>query len=286
MEYALMNAHFSASSMTTVRITTLTALLCSWVILSVASASGSATTGGGTADLSKFPDISGLRLGMPLQEAAAVMKRLYPRGVAQTNLGPFGPQHVSAPGLLRAQGDGRDAAAVDFTGLPNAPIAWQISRNLVQPNVAHAVIVSGLRQRWGKETYASGPGGGSVTDDSQIQQMWWVFDEQGHLTSKATLVNGTPFGCGTYYGTDGNGHLYLDFALGRDDGLPSYCRSSYVGVQVTISATPILTDLYISIVDLPLMARAAKASGTWATGLDDKARQQELQRENQAKPQL
>jgi hypothetical protein len=240
----------------------------------------------GPADLSKFPDISGLRLGMSLTDATAVMKKLYPRGVGQMNVGPFGPQHVSKVGVLRAQGDGRDAAAVDLTGPPNAPIAWQISRNLIQPKVAHNVIVDSLRKKFGKETYATGPAQRPITDDSQIQQMWWVFDEQGHLMPQARMINGTPFGCGSYYNTDGSEHVYLDFARGNAEGLPTYCTSSYVGVQATMSTDPILTDLYISIVDLPLMVRYAKASGAWAKTMDDKARQQDEQRANQLKPVL
>ena len=240
----------------------------------------------GPADLSKFPDISGLRLGMSLTDATTVMKKLYPRGVGQMNVGPFGPQHVSRVGVLRAQGDGRDAAAVDLTGPPNAAIAWQISRNLTQPKVAHNVIVDSLRKKFGKETYATGPAQRPITDDSQIQQMWWVFDEQGHLMPQARMINGTPFGCGTYYNTDGSEHVYLDFARGNAEGLPTYCTSSYVGVQATMSTDPILTDLYISIVDLPLMVRYAKASGAWAKTMDDKARQQDEQRANQLKPEL
>ena len=240
----------------------------------------------GPADLSKFPDISGLRLGMSLTDATTVMKKLYPRGVGQMNVGPFGPQHVSKVGVLRAQGDGRDAAAVDLTGPPNAPIAWQISRNLIQPKVAHNVIVDSLRKKFGKETYATGPAQRPITDDSQIQQMWWVFDEQGHLMPQARMINGTPFGCGSYYNTDGSEHVYLDFARGNAEGLPTYCTSSYVGVQATMSTDPILTDLYISIVDLPLMVRYAKASGAWAKTMDDKARQQDEQRANQLKPVL
>ena len=237
-------------------------------------------------DLSRFPDISGLRLGMPLAEATAVMKKLYPRGVGQMNVGPFGPQHVSTVGVLRAQGEGRDFAAVDLTGPPNTPIVWMISRNVIQPNVAHDVLVAGLRKKFGKETYASGPGSRPVSEDSQIQKMWWVYDEQNHLLSRATMIGGTPFGCGSHYSTDGSSHTYLDFAAGRDEGLPTYCTSSYVGVEATFSTDPILTDLYLNIVDLPLMVRYAKASGAWAQILNDKAHQQELERSNQAKPTL
>jgi hypothetical protein len=248
--------------------------------------SGAAAAPAGPPDLSKIPDISGLRLGMSLADATAVMKKLYPRGVGQLNGGPFGHQQANSVAVLRATGDFRDAAAVDLTSPPNAPVVWQISRDLVQPKVAHNVIVAGLRQKFGKETYASGPAGRPITDDSQIQKMWWVFDEQGHLMAQAKMISDSPFGCGSHYSTDGSSHTYQDFALGRDEGLSTYCTSSYVGVEATMSTNPILEDFLLSIVDLPLMVRSAKATGAWANGQDDKARQQEIQRENQAKPTL
>ena len=62
---------------------------------------------------SKLPDISGLHLGIPLADATALMKKMYPRGVGVMNGGPLGPQNQTAVDVLRAQGDGRDIAGVD-----------------------------------------------------------------------------------------------------------------------------------------------------------------------------
>lgn len=239
----------------------------------------------GRLDPSKLPDISGLHLGVSLAEAKVAMQKWYPRGVAVTNGGPFGPQHQTFVGVFRATGDGGDAAGVDLTMPPNAQVVWHFSRNLVQPKVAHNVLVAGLRQKYGKETYAAGPGG-PITDDSQIEQMWWVFDEQGHLLSQAKIISGSPFGCGSFYNTDGSFNSYRKVALGQDDGLSTYCHSSYVGVQATMSNDPILNYIFLDVVDLPLMVRSATATGAWAKGQDDKARQQELEREKQVKPQL
>lgn len=239
----------------------------------------------GRLDPAKLPDISGLHLGVSLVEAKAVMQKWYPRGVAVTNGGPFGPQHQTPVGTFRATADGGDEAGVDLTMPPNAQVVWHVSRRLPQPKVAHNVLVAGLRQKYGKETYAAGPGG-MTTDDNRIQQMWWVFDEQGHLASQSKIINATPFGCGSFYNADGSFYSYQKITLGQDDGLSTYCHSSYVGVQATMSNDPILNDIYLDIVDLPLMVRSAKATAAWANGMNDKARQQELEREKQTKPQL
>jgi hypothetical protein len=189
--------------------------------------------------------------------------------------------------VLRAHGDGNDAAGVDFTMPPNAQAVWHMSRTVLQPNVAHNVVVASLRKKYGKETYAAGPAQRPITDESQILQMWWVFDEAGHLLPQAHIINGSPFGCGSFYNTDGipfDG--YRAIMQGRDTGLSTYCASSYVGVQATMTNQPILTELLLDIVDIPLMVRSAKATGAWEKGMNDKARQQELQRENSAKPTL
>jgi hypothetical protein len=224
---------------------------------------------------------------MSLAEAKAAMQKWYPRGFSPLPAGPFGPQHLTTPGGFRGTGDFRDATAVDVTGPPYPPVVWNLSRDINQPKVAHSIVVNALREKYGKETYAAGPGGTPVTDDSQIQRMWWVFDEQGHLAPQAQMIRQSPFGCGSFYSTDGSWHTYQGIMLGRNDNsLPTYCTSSYVGVEAVISNQPILEDITVNIVDLALMVRSATATGAWVRGEDDKAQQQELQRENQTKPQF
>ena len=240
----------------------------------------------GGLDSSKLADISGLHLGASLAEAAALMKKWYPKGVGVMNGGPYGPQHQTAVGVLRGTGDFRDAAAVDLTGPPNRQVVWNLSRDLLQPKVAHNVVIAALRQKYGKETYAAGPGGTPATNDTQIQHMWWVFDEHGHLAPQAKIISGSPFRCGSFYSTDGSWHTYQQIMLGQDTGLPTYCLSSYVGVEALIAPLPILEDINVNVVDLPLMVRSAKATAAWVNGMDDKARQEQQQRANQAKPTL
>ena len=173
---------------------------------------------------------------------------------------------------------------------PNPQVVWHMARDLVQANIAHNVLVAGLRQKYGKETYAVSTPGRPVTDDSQIQQMWWVFDEQGHLAPQAQIVSGVPFGCQGAYTNNNTGvsfNYYRSFMAGANaDSMPPACASSYVGVLATMSNQPILTDVNVDIVDLPLLNRSAAATNAWVKGQADKAQQEQLQRANQAKPTL
>jgi hypothetical protein len=280
------------SSIPSPKLISLFALLASFAAWSFAAQNqgGSAAPASNFAlDPSKLPDISGLHLGMSLADATALMKKMYPRGVGVMNGGPYGPQGQPAVAVLRAQGDGRDMAGVDLTMPPNPQVVWHMSRDLVQPNIAHNVLVAGLRQKYGKETYAVGPPGRPVTDDSQIQQMWWVFDEQGHLAPQAQIVNGVPFGCLGAYVNANTGvpfTFYRSMMAGDNTDSPANCFSSYVGVMASMSNQPILSEVIMDIVELPLVKRSATATGAWAKAQDDKARQEQQQRANQAKPTL
>jgi hypothetical protein len=267
---------------------TLLASLVVWPAAAQNQGGSAAPASAGVLDPSKLPDISGLHLGTSLAEATALMKKMYPRGVGVMNGGPLGPQNQGAVAVLRAQGDGSDATGVDLTMPPSPQAVWHMARDLVQANVAHNTLVAGLRQKYGKETYAAGPGDrpAPVTDDSQIQQMWWVFDEHGHLMPQAQLVNGVPFGCHGGYLNMNTGVPFTYYRAMMSGNSPDSCPASYVFVVATMSNQPILTEVNVDIADLALLKRSATATAAWVSGQDDKARQEQQQRANQAKPTL
>jgi hypothetical protein len=110
-----------------------------------------------------------------------------------------------------------------------------------------------------------------------------MFDESGQLSPSATIINGTPFGCGN----KGSGSGFYESLMSKDAGsLSTFCSSSYVGVVATMPNTQIVDSLVMDITELPLVVRSAKASDAWQKAEFDKARQQEIQRSNQVKPQL
>lgn len=128
----------------------------------------------GPLDSSKLPDISGVHLGMTLAEAKTALQKLYPGTtiVASNGMG-LGPHNLSAVGRYRGAGDstGGNEAGVDFTLPPNPQLVWHMARNTPQSHVAHNVLVAALRQKYGKEAYATGPAQAGTLNDSAIQQM-------------------------------------------------------------------------------------------------------------------
>jgi hypothetical protein len=247
----------------------------------------------GPLDPTKMPDISGIHLGMTMPDAKAALQKLYPNArIDALNGGVIAPPSLSVVGLFRVQGNntGHDQAGVDFTMPPNPQVVWHMGRVAPQPHVAHNVMVAALRQKYGKETLATGAAQAPTTDDSAMDQMWWVFDERGQLVSGVKFINGSPFGCVTGGFLNNSTGTPYDFYRGlmppATGGLSTYCASSYVAVVATLSTLQILDNVTLDMVDLALAVRSAKATDTWSKAQYDKARQQDQQKSNQVKPVL
>jgi hypothetical protein len=247
----------------------------------------------GPLDPSKMPDISGIHLGMTMPDAKAALQKLYPNArIDALNGGVIAPPSLSVVGLFRVQGDntGHDQSAVDLTMPPNPQVVWHMGRIAPQPHVAHNVMIAALRQKYGKETLATGAAQAPTTDDSATYQMWWVFDERGQLVSGVKFINGSPFGCGIGGFLNNSTGTPFDYYRGlmspTTGGLSTYCASSYVAVVATMSPQPILDNIVLDMVDLALAVRSAKATDVWSKAQYDKARQQDQQKSNQVKPVL
>jgi hypothetical protein len=246
----------------------------------------------GPLDPVKLPDISGIHLGMKMPEAKAALQKVYPSArIEAMNGGGLGPHNQLAVASFRVQGNntGHDQAGVDLTMPPNEQLVWHVSRVTPQLHVAHAVLVAGLRQKYGKETFAIANSEKPPANDNEVIQMWWVFNERGQPVTGASLQNGSPFGCNGPYRNTTTGTPY-DFYRGlmsKDTaGLSTYCASSYVGVLASIGGLDILDNITLDIVDLAIAVRSAKATDAWSKAEFDKAHQQDAQKSNQVKPSL
>jgi hypothetical protein len=253
--------------------------------------SDSPAASAGPLDPAKMPQINGIHIGTSIADAKAALQKLYPgRQVDALNGQTMGPQHQSWPAALRAMSDsiGTDVTGVDVTYQPGPQVVWHVSRTAHQPNVAHDVLVAALRAKYGKETLALHNGSDiPVTVDRQINAMFWVYDEQGRQIMQTKVLHHSPFNCVDYSGI-GGGNANLYFGLVRDaNAIPAgYCRDAYVAVAAQLPETDIVTTMYLDLIDMPLAARAARATDAWNKGLDQKTQQDAHERAKSAQPQL
>jgi|GEM_PF-1791945 len=234
----------------------------------------------GPIDPAKMPQINGIHLGESMAEAAATLRKLYSGNGARVdpvNGQSMGAQHQAWPRSLRAASDsiGSEEADVDLTYPPNAQVVWHMSRIARQPNVAHDVLVAALRQKYGKETVALHGGSDEpVTVDRRIMEMYWVYDEQGKLMAQTKVLQHSPHGCAAYGGSGGSiATIYFDVVRDANRLPPGYCRDGYVALHVSLSDTDIVNTLFLDMVDIPLMVRAARATDAWSKGLEQKEQQ-------------
>jgi hypothetical protein len=246
----------------------------------VPSNADAAAAAAGPIDPAKMPQINGIHLGEPMADAAATLRKIYSGNGARVdaiNGQGMGAQHQAWPRSLRAASDsiGSEEADVDVTYPPDAQVVWHMSRIARQPNVAHDRLVAALREKYGKETVALHGGSDEpVTVDRRIMEMYWVFDVQGKLMAQTKVLQHSPFGCAAYNGSGGSSANFY-FSMVRDANTlpPGYCRDGYVALHVSLSDTDIVNTLYFDMIDIPLMARAARATDAWSKGLDQREQQ-------------
>jgi hypothetical protein len=233
----------------------------------------------------KLPDIGGVHLGMSLAEAQAALQKLYPgERIAPMNAGPD-VAHYSVGTLRIGDGGVGNGAGVDLTLPPGPQAVYHMARVTPQPHVARAVLLAALRQKYGKETLAIGPAQRVVNDDAITYALWWVYDEQGNRVLNTQAQNASPFGCGSYMGSATNGY-YMTVVRGTSGPIPSWCASSFVAVTAQIGPQPIIDVITLEMADIPLLVRTTRATAAWMKGAADQARQQQLERSQQVKPQL
>ena len=235
-------------------------------------------------DSSKLPDITGVRLGMPMAEAAAIVQKLNPgRPMDSLRDGPNANQ--SFVDTLRVA-DSRVVTDtyVSLTLPPQPQLVWRVYRTLQQPNVARTTVIGALRQKYGKEAHALRGTSVPAANDDEIDSMWWVFDEQGRAVSNTQLQQARPNGCASAFGPGGG--YYMQVARNLAHGPTGWCATHFVGLKAIITTRPILPYVILEMDDEALLMRSAAATGAWVRGESEQARQQALERANQVKPQL
>jgi hypothetical protein len=131
-------------------------------------ASAPATNGAG------LPDVVGIPVGIPAQEAFNLLKARYPR--AHIGIGQYAIAGVTdKPVPLMIAVDARESDPPEVITLwltipPSKQVVWAVGRQVEYDRnkpLLKNTVVAGLRQKYGPET------------DGDPRQIFWAYDEQG-----------------------------------------------------------------------------------------------------------
>lgn len=133
----------------------------------------------GGLNFSKLPDVMGINIGMPVQQAIAVVKSKWPVDRVKVFYAKFPNSSIppwisrvsaSRPGTGLNMGNSVDDITVFFSAPPNPQVVLQISRTAIMvPPTARGNLVAALRQKYGHE----------MKPLRTFTNMAWEFDEQG-----------------------------------------------------------------------------------------------------------
>ena len=263
--------------------------------------------------IAEMPDILGVQLGMPARDAHAKLQAQIPKNKIQvmsdtlpTIDKPVIKSFSSAPAEQIMMGMEGDQVTVDVTLPPNKQAVWRVVRQhyFANKGIPKTTLLASLREKYGKETLTNVNQNKPPTDDSQIQNLLWLFDEQGRpaplpfkpqkdrpgsanqsnqstLTSCAGLGDGAQLAMIEVYS-----NLYKGVNSEND-----WCYSSYNAVfvgAVQSSDTPELySQMRMVAVSLPLALRASEATSKWKKDIAEGQHKQDIEKaKQQEKPKL
>ena len=181
-----------------------------------------------------------------------------------------------------------------FTMPPTKQQAFAVTRTVPYPElgIERLKLIAALRQKYGPETKAThewdktkeGTGDGKITD------MYWVYDEQGHVVppGKDSSTWAQPaFNCAPLADSNKWTDMMNQYRLNT---LPpaSYCETVViVTVHMGCSyGSPYCTQTRTEIDDHALLRRDAQIAGEAAKAQVQKQQQQQIDQSKQAKPSL
>lgn len=180
---------------------------------------------------------------------------------------------------------------VEATKPPDQERIWHIGLIAQEQHIDKAVLVAALRKKYGKELAATDQHDQPVTDDSHIQNLWWVYDEQGHPQSAGvSMLNGTPNGCPVpevlsmpYFNYSGDNPAGAPNPHGA--GANPSCMLVVVHAELAEYAS-ILASYRMVLWDAPLSVRQDKVTSAFLQDELQKARAASEAKAKEAKPSL
>jgi hypothetical protein len=232
-------------------------------------------------DWKTMPDVVGVHLNMPLDQAQGALKQQHPQArfypwmtspLGNTPAAALSKPITTGLSMNRDTPGEVDTIDVHLTQHPNAQVVWRIERTAPGQNINRATLLTALRKKYGKEAYAG------------RDELIWVFDEQGKPTAPVFGLESFHF-CNTLNRPVGNvlGQEFLDVAT---KGVPPGCLT-YIGVRTSLLGdSEIIHTLRVEMANVPLALRAARASAAWREAMLEKVKQEEIEKSKQVKPRL
>lgn len=248
-------------------------------------------------DPSKLPDAQGIHLGMPIEQALALMKSQFPASTNQLKVTAAKFMNTSDKAwltsmtatLINTCPGCQEGITVTFSIPPDPQRVVAIQRSLVfgpgkQPLMD--ATITGLRQKYGAETFKSVP--------DPVQTFTWLYDELGqHLP--ATTPKFEPGCAGSIAeppaGGDSLNNPYpLGFVLATSPITPSViatimrhpCRSNvYVRAQLSPTGPGLVHIIDIQMSENAFDTRAVIAAQQYLDGLAAGQKQKDLKNAQQ-----
>jgi hypothetical protein len=243
------------------------------------SGSPSPAAPAGPLDPSKLPDVLGIHLGAPREDASAMLLKLYPGNPVR----PEGPDTVAGMGMINIDLPGKsgsDNVHLEFTLTPGKQKVYYIERAVFyKQHMSRDNVMASLHQKYGQQIYED--------TNSGVGAMFWLFDEQGHaIPPDKNSPHSAPYGCDTDEATERM--LFLNQQRSYANGsLPpaTYCDSLIV-LRVTVAEDSLVDRIATVLEDRALLRREVTAAGEALKSQNQQQQQQQLKNAQQAKPNL
>lgn len=230
------------------------------------------------------PDVLGIRLGMPRDEALEILKKAVPGQKLETqteNLPTVNKQVLVMFGYGFAPETSIDDLRVYLTPGPGPQMVYRVQRYLGMQKIFHANVLSSLHEKYGSETVHGSHGG---------DQLYWMYDEQGKPGGRLPSTAGSPElqleNCAASAPDSGSPDGLTDSWLTNYQRNPSWCDSSGIIVRASFGTQDIVTSLRVDMFDIPLSVRATKSKLNWLSGVANSQRQQQVEESKQNRPTL
>jgi len=265
------------------------------------------TAWGGYGQAGGLPDILGIQLEMPAREACAKLQAAFPKNKVQvqsTDLPtidkPVITSFSSTPAEQISIGMEGDQVTVDVTLPPNKQAVWRVDRQHYFPGkgIPKATLLASLREKYGKETLTNVNMAKPAADDSKIQNLLWLFDEQGRPVPLPTAPGGsynTMLNLATCISGAGSSanlgliEVYAEHYKGKNPQ-NDWCYAHFTAVYAAVSESvppELYSQMLLEVVSMPFVLQASEATLKWKKNIAAGQHQQDLEKaKQQEKPKL